>query len=198
MMLIMLITGSSNTIIYKVQDGTYSPAPNSGYPIAVPFNQPFWQCAVMFVGELLCLGVYAIKTYMNKDKVAKEGAVGLMARKNADGKVIKTNINPLLLAIPAACDTIGSTLMNIALTMVPASIYQMMRGIVVIITAGMARIFLSKKQYPHHITSLLVLFLGIFLVGLSSILNPEDGSSDGNNTGLGIMMVIIAQFLVGT
>jgi hypothetical protein len=111
--------------------------------MAVPFNQPFWQCAVMFVGELLCLGVYGIKTYMNKDKnKITEGNAGLIARVNADGKPVRTNINPLLLAIPAACDTIGSTLMNIALTMVPASIYQMMRGIVVIITAGMARVFL--------------------------------------------------------
>jgi drug/metabolite transporter (DMT)-like permease len=150
MMLIMLISGSANTIIYKVQDGTDAIAPKSGYPNAVPFNQPFWQCAVMFVGELLCLGVYGIKTYMNRgNSKINEGNAELMGRViptkgrlNADGKPIKTNINPLLLAIPAACDTIGSTLMNIALTMVPASIYQMMRGIVVIITAGMARVFL--------------------------------------------------------
>jgi hypothetical protein len=35
----------------------------------------------------------------------------------------KTNINPVLMAIPAAFDTCGSTLMNIALTMCAASIY---------------------------------------------------------------------------
>lgn len=36
---------------------------------------------------------------------------------------LKTNINPLLLAIPAMFDIIASTLMNIALTMVAASVY---------------------------------------------------------------------------
>jgi hypothetical protein len=36
---------------------------------------------------------------------------------------MKTNINPLLLAIPAAFDVIASSLMNIALTEVAASVY---------------------------------------------------------------------------
>jgi drug/metabolite transporter (DMT)-like permease len=62
---------------------------------------------------------------------------------------LKTKINPLLLAIPAACDVIGSTLMNIALTQTAASIYQMIRGIIVLITAAMAMMFLKKKQYRY-------------------------------------------------
>jgi hypothetical protein len=87
--------------------------------------------------------------------------------------------------------------MNIALTMVAASIYQMMRGIIVIITAGMARVFLTKYQYRHHIVSLIVIFIGVFMVGLSSIISAGD-STDSSNTGIGIMMIVIAQFLVGT
>jgi hypothetical protein len=38
-------------------------------------------------------------------------------------KIAKTKINPALLAIPAAADLCGSTLMNVALTLCPASIY---------------------------------------------------------------------------
>jgi len=70
----------------------------------------------------------------------------------------------------------------------------MMRGIIVLITAGMAFIFLKRKQYRHHVVSLLVLFIGVFLVGLSSILFPDDDSSstEGSNTGLGILLIIIA------
>jgi drug/metabolite transporter (DMT)-like permease len=36
---------------------------------------------------------------------------------------LKTDINVLLLAIPASFDIIGSSLMNVALTLIPASIY---------------------------------------------------------------------------
>jgi len=48
------------------------------------------------------------------------------------------SFNPLKIAIPAIFDICGSTLMFIALTMTAASVYQMMRGVIVVITAFMA------------------------------------------------------------
>ena len=65
--------------------------------------------------------------------------------KQAGEQQLKSNINPLLLAIPATCDLCGSTLMFIALTMVDASVYQMMRGIIVVICAIFSIIFLGAK-----------------------------------------------------
>ena len=65
--------------------------------------------------------------------------------KQAGEQQLKKNINPLLLAIPATCDFCGSTLMFIALTMVDASVYQMMRGIIVVICAIFSIIFLGAK-----------------------------------------------------
>ena len=53
----------------------------------------------------------------------------------AGQKQLKMNPSPLLLAIPAAFDFTASSLMFIALTMTPASVYQMMRGFVTVITA---------------------------------------------------------------
>jgi len=41
----------------------------------------------------------------------------------AQVKKMKTNINPLLMAIPATCDVAGSTLTFVALVLVPASVY---------------------------------------------------------------------------
>ena len=57
---------------------------------------------------------------------------------------LKTNVNPLWLAIPASCDVCGSTLSFFALTMCAASVYQMIRGIIVLVVAGMAKVFLGK------------------------------------------------------
>jgi drug/metabolite transporter (DMT)-like permease len=56
-----------------------------------------------------------------------------------------TNIHPLWIAIPASCDFFGSTLMFVALTMVDAGIYQMMRGLICVITAFFSMWFLDKK-----------------------------------------------------
>ena len=43
----------------------------------------------------------------------------------------RSDINPLILAIPAMFDTVASTLLFIALMQVAASVYQMMRGLIV-------------------------------------------------------------------
>jgi len=84
-----------------------------------------------------------------------------------------------------------STLLNIALTMTAASVYQMMRGAIVIITALMALIFLKKKQYSHHWASLITIFIGVFLVGLSSLIYPK-GDHAESTSAIGIILVIVA------
>ena len=95
----------------------------------------------------MCLFVYFAKLYYKRKQVSYDQVEIPLSpgTKIAKSIKLKTNINPFLLAIPACFDICGSTLMNIGLTLCPASIYQMMRGAIVIITAGMAFIFLGKK-----------------------------------------------------
>jgi drug/metabolite transporter (DMT)-like permease len=157
----------------------------------------------MFVGEFLCLLVYFAKTmYIRSNKkedpdAPPEPPGGLIT--TPDGRVLKTKINPLLLAIPASFDVIGSTMMNIALTLISASIYQMLRGMLVIVTAFMSIIFLKAKLYRHHWTSLTVLFIGVFMVGLSSFLsdNSKDGK-DPKTQALGLGIIVLAQIFAGS
>ena len=102
---------------------------------------------------------------------------------------LKTDINPLLLAIPACFDIIASTLMNIALTMVAASVYQMLRGIIIIITAVMSIIFLKRKLYRHHWTSMAVIFTGVFMVGTAALVYD---SGDDSTSAFGLILLFIA------
>jgi len=60
-MLGMLLSGTANTILMKIQNQT----PVGG---GKTFNHPFVQCAIMFVGELMCFGVYGIKLLIQKRK----------------------------------------------------------------------------------------------------------------------------------
>lgn len=82
----------------------------------------------MFAGEFLCMFLYLVKRMF------------VTAPQNSG-----PSINPLLIALPAICDICGSSLMFIALTMTAASVYQMMRGVIVVITAFMALTFLGRK-----------------------------------------------------
>ena len=87
-------------------------------------------------------------------------------------------------------DLCGTSLMLVALTMCAASVYQMMRGIIVVITAGMALLFLGKKQYAHHWISLTMIVIGVFVVGLVNVYSKKE-SSDGSSTSIfGILLLI--------
>jgi len=130
----------------------------------------------MFVGELFCLAVYFGKVMYNK----RQEKIDIDAPAIPQGDFIliegvryKTKINPLLLAIPACFDIVASTMMNIALTIIAASVYQMMRGMIIIFTSLMSIIFLKRRLYRHHWSSLATIFLGVFMVGLSSFLSDK-------------------------
>jgi drug/metabolite transporter (DMT)-like permease len=117
--------------------------------------------------------------------------------KNAAGVIqLKTNINPLLLAIPSTFDIIGSSLMNVALTLIPASIYQMMRGMIIIVTSVMSVVFLKKKYYRHHWSSVAVIFIGVAIVGASPLIRGGKGGDEKVNP-MGIILLIIAQLFSG-
>lgn len=151
----------------------------------------------MFLGELMCLGMYGAKLLYGKYSKKKEIVPASPGTEAANQMQLKTNINPALLAIPATCDIIGSTLTFIALTLCAASVYQMMRGTIVIICAGMSMIFLKKRQYRHHWLSLLTIFIGVFMVGLSSLLYENNESGSGTKP-LGIILVLVGQLFAGT
>jgi threonine/homoserine efflux transporter RhtA len=68
--------------------------------------------------------------------------------------------------------------MFIALTMCPPSVYQMMRGIITVITAVLSIIFLGRQQYRHHWTGLVCIILGVAEVGYIAILYENKEDSD--------------------
>lgn len=97
----------------------------------------------------------------------------------------------------------GSTLMFVALTQCAASVYQMMRGIIVVITAAMSILFLGAKQYTHHWVSLFMIVAGVAIVGIVSVALGEsstttDADSDGPATTLtGVLLLLGAQCFTG-
>jgi drug/metabolite transporter (DMT)-like permease len=149
------------------------------------FVHPYLQTAFMFLGELFCFTFLAAKIWYDKKYGGPEQTHDPTKEKP------RTNINPLLMAIPASCDVMGSTLMFVALTMVPASVYQMMRGLIVVITALMSIIFLGKKQYRHHWTGVALILVGVFLVGYVSVAGGESSGNGGQEI-VGILLLIIA------
>lgn len=79
----------------------------------------------------------------------------------------------------------------------------MMRGIIVVITAGMAMIFLGRKQYVHHYLSLLIIVGAVAMVGAVGIgisnksQDDEDSDPGATTTVLGVLLLLVAQCFTG-
>ena len=200
----MLCFGTANTLIGKYLDLSQGPkegGPNPAAGYCYYFVHPYLQTSFMFLGELFCFVFLFVKLYLDKRaaKEANNSSILLSPGTQMATQVkMKTNINPLLLAIPASCDVCGSTLMFVALVMVPPSVYQMMRGLIVVITALMSIIFLKRKQYRHHWTGIVLIITGVFLVGFVSIkAQGSSGSDSGGSEVFGIFLLICSQMFTG-
>jgi drug/metabolite transporter (DMT)-like permease len=155
----------------------------------------------MFFGELTCLPAYGVKKLIEKSKQQKAENPDLLLSPGgqiAQKKALPTNINPMLIAIPASCDFLGSSLMFCALTMTPASVYQMMRGIIVVITCLMSVAFLGKKQYRHHWTGVIMIVFGVAWVGVVALAAGYDNDSASGSMVVGIILLLISQCFAGT
>ncbi|GAB7339895.1 hypothetical protein MBLNU457_6423t1 [Dothideomycetes sp. NU457] len=91
----------------------------------------------------------------------------------------------LLLALPACCDITGTTLMNVGLLFVAASIYQMTRGALVLFVGLFSVIFLKRHLGGWKWASLFIVVLGVALVGLAGVFGNKErpvdpGHGDGH------------------
>lgn len=93
---------------------------------------------------------------------------------NADDRRPLTGWKTILLALPSCCDIAGTTLMNVGLLFVAASIYQMTRGALVLFVGLFSVIFLKRKLFLYHWFSLFIVVLGVALVGLAGAIFSGD------------------------
>ena len=92
---------------------------------------------------------------------------------NADNRQALVGGMVFLLALPACCDIAGTTLMNVGLLFVAASIYQMTRGALVLFVGLFSVLFLHRKLYLYQWSALFIVVLGIGIVGLAGAIQPN-------------------------
>eukprot|EP00892_Ulva_mutabilis_P004515 jgi/Ulvmu1/2435/UM134_0016.1 len=78
-----------------------------------------------------------------------------------------------MLALPTLCDAASTTLMNVGLYYTSASTFQMLRGLVVFFAGLFTILILKRRLYVHHWQGMLLISVGAFIVGLSSLINAN-------------------------
>ncbi|KAJ1733760.1 hypothetical protein LPJ61_001402 [Coemansia biformis] len=205
----MLVTGTANTLLTKLQDkqcvgNCDDPDPSKRQL----FEQPVWQTLNMFYGEMLCLAClylvglrrrhtarsptedgYQPIADVDSDADSDAGA-DADADADADAPPAAAAAGPpedpsapldlkpiagwatLWMWVPAACDLLGTTLMNVGLFFTTASVYQMLRGAVVIFSGLFSVLFLGHRLERFQIVSLAMVVVGVTIVGLSNVISP--------------------------
>lgn len=134
------------------------------------FFHPYMQATTMFFGEFIVLGGYFLLKRRNPEKYKMS-----MLEARSKGKEI--NMNKFLLAIPAFCDFVNSTLQYISLNFISGSVYQMLRGGTIITTTLLSVFFLKVKILRHQYIGCALAFIGVFIVGFSSLIFSDDSGS---------------------
>lgn len=191
------------------------------------FEQPVLQTAQMFVGESGCwivVGLSALyRKYMSKRSPSENGYQPVSTtdepadpENDAHGAPAKTDqlngYRILLLALPSICDICGTTLMNVGLLMVAASIYQMTRGALVLFVGLFSVMFLHRKLQLYKWISLFGVMLGVAVVGLAGAISPDQKNNipaEGTNATdgampepvrviIGVLLIAFAQIFTAT
>ena len=132
-------------------------------------------------------------THRKGRSVSKDSAYGTITCSSA-----------LVCILPAFCDVGGTTLSGIGLLFTSASVFQMLRGSIIVFTALLSVIFLKRKLWGYHYIGLLLTIAGVTLVGMSSIMGAKaDTSASKSSKGtnmvfLGNIMVILSQLMSAT
>jgi drug/metabolite transporter (DMT)-like permease len=90
-------------------------------------------------------------------------------------------MNKLYLAIPAIADLIAGTFQFISMSLIPVSLYVMLKGGSLIIIYGFTRLFTDTKIYKHQNLGIIILICGILASGLSDTLFSKHNSSNEND-----------------
>lgn len=165
------------------------------------FKKPWFMDLMMFLGMLSCLIVYLYQKYTKK-----------VDQKNVEEKspLVQDASHPVQLTFwkkykeyfqilpPAMCDLISTGIMYIGFLFVPASVFQLMRGSMVLFSAIVARIFLKKHIQRFHTLAIVVVMIGLCLVGLACVSADSSGGSETHTAGeeiFGLTLIVLSQLI---
>lgn len=103
---------------------------------------------------------------------------------NAEGRLPLTGWKTVLLSLPSICDICGTTLMNIGLLFVVASIYQMTRGALVLFVGLFSVLFLKRHLHLFQWFALVTVVLGVSIVGLAGAISKDDKTTHSGSAEL--------------
>eukprot|EP00747_Dinoflagellata_sp_TGD_P183964 gnl/TRDRNA2_/TRDRNA2_39224_c1_seq1.p1 gnl/TRDRNA2_/TRDRNA2_39224_c1~~gnl/TRDRNA2_/TRDRNA2_39224_c1_seq1.p1 ORF type:complete len:427 (+),score=76.24 gnl/TRDRNA2_/TRDRNA2_39224_c1_seq1:44-1324(+) len=181
-----LCTGSINTLTKKFQFQTCShskhldPSRAKGCPPGEKhYQKPWFQNLQMFMGEAAVISLF-VRRRATQVRELHAGSPADAAPK----------VPFYIFLLPASCDVLGTGVGGVGMVYISASVWQMMRGSLIVFTSFLSMIFLGKKMYCFNWCAVLIAVCGLLMVGTSALLDEGNSST---NVPLGIFFTVLSQ-----
>ncbi|KXN70259.1 hypothetical protein CONCODRAFT_78933 [Conidiobolus coronatus NRRL 28638] len=162
----------------------------------IKFSQPVWQTLMVFCGELFC-GIFKLFNLVpNNSEDGKSGESAPLLRKDRKPE-LKGNYK-LLVWFPSTFDLIATILMSMGLLLIPVSVFQMLKGSMVLFVGLLSITLLNRRLGRSQWSGLGSIFAGVIVVGISNSLRSDSLQTSSGKTDIltgviGILLVISAQ-----
>ena len=175
---VFFVSGAFSAVLTNI---LYNMESTGFHNIRKPFRKPWFQGWGMFVGmSLLIFDTPFIKRCR-------------CAPYKVGGTVRGWGLFRLV-SIPALCDLTATVLQNVAFLYLKPSIWQMMRGSILLFTALFAIFYRHKKLILVDWIGVITTIVGITIVGISSVLS--EGNDSGSTANVSTGMQIVAMVLI--
>lgn len=176
-----IVAGAANSLLTKYQDNQCVAHCKSN---PVFFDQPLLQTLQMFVGEFACFGVWYLTRSRSRVHDVKD-------------RIPITLRTLWVLALPAMCDILGTTMLNVGLTVVPVSVYQMLRGLIILFVALFLVVFLKLRVLRVEWALLALVISGLTIVSIAGSSSGEAVEFDAAVVG-GILVILVAELFLAS
>jgi len=187
-----VIIGSFNTLVTKFEFQTCSTGLEfaSVHPNCPEgqktYQKPWTQNLCMFIAEASLYILY-VRKQRRRRLMMPDLSEPMKGNRNAECPMY-------IFLLPASCDVLATGLGAVGLLMISASVWQMMRGSLIIFTSIFSVVCLGRKLYAYNYVAVTTACVGLGLVGLSAML---DENSESSNVSVGIIITVGAQAFTG-
>jgi len=204
----MLLLGSYNTLSTKLQFQTCAPTTDpaafgglQGCPAGqAKYNKPWLNNMYMFIGEASLMIAYLATNGQRRARALQLAESGCGALHPEQGLLEhaprKTPFYTF--AIPAFCDVFGTGLATVGMQYMDSAVWQMLRSSIIIFSAILSVCFLKRRLQPFHWLATAIVFVGLVLVGLASMLDADQSETSSGGSSqmlLGFVLVVGAQLV---
>lgn len=193
---LMIISGALISIFSKIM---YQTSAINIHGKEVLFEKPWFQDWAMFVGEIIVFFPEFVRySYVKLQKKNIKYADLINNNKDEVSSPKKRDWTWLKITIPAACDSFATILMNVALIWISVSIWQMLRGSIIIFSAILTVIYRRRKLYRYEVIGMILVVSAIVILGAVAMINNYNaGETDAGRPAwqiiLAVILIIVAQ-----